>query len=118
MQQGNISSMDVFGTSKIIDTKQHQKWIQGLWPLNYKAMNGKMGPSQVYPSEVALEVQVEEILEQGGLLSSAEEGATHYYADGEAPTLEDQPYHVDGWMDPPLHKKHHQLKILIISHIS
>ena len=67
----------------------------GIWPLNYEAMNGKMGPSQVYPSEVALEVQVEEILEQGGLPSSAEEGATHYYADGEAPTLEDQPYHVD-----------------------
>ena len=67
----------------------------GIWPLNYEAMNGKMGPFQVFPSEVALEVQVEEILEQEGLLSSAEEGATHYYAHVEAPTLEDQLYHVD-----------------------
>ena len=58
-------------------------------------MNGEMGPSQVFIIEVPLEVQVEEILEQRGLPTSAEEGATHYYADFKASTLQKQPYHVD-----------------------
>ena len=67
----------------------------GIWPLNSKAMSGKMAPSQVFPSEVPLEVQVEEILERGGLPSTAEDGRTHYYANTEVATFEEQPYHVD-----------------------
>ena len=50
-------------------------------------MNGKMGLAQVFTNGVPLEVQVEEILEQGGLSTRAKEGAIYYYTDIRASTL-------------------------------
>ena len=61
----------------------------GIWPLNYEAMNAReMGSSQVFSANVPLKIQVEEILEHGGLPISVG-GATHYYVDVEASTLQE-----------------------------
>ena len=67
----------------------------GIWPLNYDAMHGKMGLAKIFTAEVPLEVQVEEILEQGGLPTRVEEGTTHYYVDVEASSSQEQSYLVD-----------------------
>ena len=63
----------------------------GIWPLNFDAMNGKMGPVQLFNEEIPLEVQVEEILEHGGLPTRAEKGTTHYFVDVDASSSQDQP---------------------------
>ena len=67
----------------------------GIWLLNFDAMNGKMGPTQVFNQKVSIDVQMEEILEHGALLIRTKEGATHYFVDVEASSSHGQPYFVD-----------------------
>ena len=67
----------------------------GIWLLNFDAMNGKMGPAHVFHEEVPLQVQVEEILEHGGIPTMAEESTTHYFVDVDASSSQEEPYNVD-----------------------
>ena len=67
----------------------------GIWPLNFDAMNGKMGPAHEFHEEVPLQVQVEEILKHGGIPTMAEESTTHYFVDVDASSFQEQPYNVD-----------------------
>ena len=59
----------------------------GIWPLNYHTINKKMELAQIFSVKVRLEVQIEEILEQRGLLTWIEDGIIHYYVDIKAPSL-------------------------------
>ena len=66
--------------------------------LNYDAMINKLEPTTIFTIEVPLEVQVEEVLQQGGLPTQAKEGTTNYYGDVEDSPSQESPYfvHVDG----------------------
>ena len=96
MQERNIAQWMSLALKKALTSSNIKNGFKacGIWPLNFDAMEGKMGPAQVFTEEFSLEVQVEEILEHGGLPTRAE-GSTHYFVDAEVSSSEEQPYIVE-----------------------